>query len=123
MIQFLYHDGIQKEIAAIKKRRLPNIEQDFNSIERLCQVQFDPNNPRQVIAPTKLHRIKQNDVWVLWKIELAVRNTNLKPNQWPRLWFVVRGATIVFLCIASHIDNYNDEEKNNLALSRLSDYF
>lgn len=122
MIQFLYHDGIQKEIVALE-RRFRTIRDGLSIFERLCEVQFNPTNPRQVIAPAKLHRVTQNDIWTLWKIELVIPNSGLRPNQWPRMWFAVKGAIIVFLCISSHIDNYNDEDMNRLALSRVSDFF
>ena len=122
MIQFLYHDGIQKEIAALE-RRFRTIRDGLSSLERLCEVQFNPTNPRQVIAPAKLHRVTQNDIWTLWKIELVIPNSGLRPNQWPRMWFVVKGAIIAFLCISSHVDNYNDEDMNRIALSRVSDFF
>lgn len=122
MIQFLYHDSIQKEITDLEKR-FRTIKDGFVSFEKLCEAQFNPTNPRQVIAPAKLHRIAQNDVWTLWKIELVIPNSGLRPNQWPRVWFAVKGAIIVFLCIASHVDNYKDKEINYLALSRLSDFF
>lgn len=122
MIEFLYHDGIQKEITALE-RRFRTIRNGFSAFERLCEVQFNPTNPRQVIAPAKLHRIMQNDIWTLWKVELVLPNSGLHPNQWPRMWFAVKGAIIAFLCIASHIDNYDDEDVNHLALSRASDLF
>ncbi len=122
MIEFLYHDGIQKEIAALE-RRFHTIREGFVSFERLCDVQFNPTSPRQVIAPAKLHRITQNDLWTLWKIELVIPNSGLRPNQCPRMWFVVKGAIIAFLCISSHIDNYKDSEMDRLAFSRISDLF
>ena len=122
MIQFLYHDGIQKEIAALE-RRFRTIRGGFSAFERLCEVQFNPTSPQQVIAPAKIHRITQNDIWTLWKTELIVPNSDLRPNQWPRMWFVVKGAIIAFLCISSHVDNYNDDKMDRLALSRVSDFF
>jgi hypothetical protein len=121
-MQFLYHDGFEKEIAALK-RRFRTIRDGVMAFERLCEVQFNPTSPRQVIAPAKLHRVTQNDIWTLWKIELVVPNSGLRPNQWPRLWFVVKGDIIILLCIASHIDNYNDEDINRAALSRVGDLF
>ncbi|MBI3305004.1 hypothetical protein HYZ80_01610 [Candidatus Parcubacteria bacterium] len=122
MIQFLYHDSFQKEIAALE-RRFHTIRDGLSAFEKLCEVQFNPASPRQVIAPAKLHRVTQNDIWTLWKVELVVPNSGLRPNQWPRMWFVVRGAIIAFLCVSSHIGNYNDESMNRLALSRASDFF
>ncbi len=122
MIEFLYHDGIQKEIAALE-RRFRTIRAGLASFERLCEKQFNPKNPQQVIGPAKLHRIKQNDLWTIWKIELVIPNSGLRPNQWPRMWFAVKGEMIALLCICSHIDNYNDQEMDQVALSRVSDFF
>lgn len=122
MIEFLYHDGIQKEIAALE-RRFCAIRDGLAIFERLCEKQFNPINPQQVITPGKIHRITQNDLWTLWKIELVIPNSGLRPSQWPRIWFVVKGAIIAFLCVSSHVDNYNDEDMKRLALSRISDLF
>lgn len=122
MIQFLYHDKIQKEIATLE-RRFSAIRDGFVMFERLCEIQFNPINPQQVIAPAKLHRITQNNIWALWKIELVVPNSGLRPNQLPRMWFAVKGEIIVFLCISSHIDNYEDGDMNRIAISRVTDMF
>ena len=122
MIQFLYHDAIQKEIRDLE-RRFRTIHDGFAAFERLCEVQFNPTNPQQVIAPAKLHRITQNNEWTMWKVELVVPNSGLRPNQWPRLWFVVKGAIIVFLCISSHVDNYSDQKMDQRALLRVGDFF
>ena len=122
MIQFLYHDNLKKEIT-ILARKFHTLKDGFSVFERLCQVQFHPTKPQQVVAPAKLHRVTQNDIWTLWKIELVIPNSGLRPNQWPRMWFVVKGEIIVFLCIASHISNYTDQEMDSLALLRASDFF
>jgi len=122
MIQFFYHDSMQKEISVLEKR-FKTLRSGLSAFERLCEIQFNPINPQQIIAPAKLHRISQNEIWVLWKAELVIPNSGLRPNQWPRMWFVVKGASIVFLCINSHIDNYNDNDMNRLAATRLSDFF
>jgi hypothetical protein len=122
MIRFLYHDGILKEIAALE-RRFRTIRDGLVIFERLCEKQFNPTNPQQVIAPAKLHRITQNDIWSLWKIELVIPNSGLRPNQWPRMWFAVKGAIIGLLCISSHIDNYRNNYMDRIALLRVSDLF
>src|SRR3989344_1182201 len=122
MIQFLYHDGIQKEIAALE-RRFHTLRDGFAIFERLCEKQFNPTNPQQVIVPGKLHRITQNDIWTLWKTELIIPHSGLRPNQWPRMWFVVKGSIIAFLCVYTHVDNYKDEDMNRIALSRVTDIF
>jgi|SRR3989344_3020979 len=122
MIQFLYHDGMKKEIAALE-RRFRHIPDGISAFERLCEVQFSPTSPKQVIAPAKLHRIQQNAIWTMWKVELVVPNSGLRPNQYPRMWFAVKGVVIVFLCISSHVDNYDDNYMNRIAFSRVTDFF
>ena len=122
MLDFIYHPKFEKEIVALK-RRFPNIKQGLESFQRLCEVQFHPTDPQRVIALAKLHRITQNDIRSLWKIELIIPKSNLRPNQFPRMWFCVRGAKIGFLCIATHIDNYDDNDINRVALERLNDIF
>jgi hypothetical protein len=120
MMEFLYHDGIRKEIAAFAKR-FRGIKNGLTIFERLCEVQFNPLEPKQVIAPAKLHRITQNDIWTMWKIELVVPNSGLRPNQYPRMWFAVKGANVALLCISTHADNYDDEKMNRLAILRVGD--
>jgi len=123
MIEFRYHDGFEKEIAALEKRRLRYIRDSLSGFQRLCEVHFHPTNPEQRIAPGKLHRVTQNDVWTIWKTELAVKDSGLRPNQYPRIWLVVSGAIIAFLCISSHVENYSDDEMDRIALSRTTDLF
>ncbi len=122
MVDFIYHPKFGKEIVALG-RRFRNIRKGLESFQRLCEVQFHPVNPQRIIAPAKLHRITQNDIWGLWKIELAIPKSGLRPSQFPRMWFCVQGAKISFLCIATHIDNYNDNKMNRVAEERLTDIF
>lgn len=122
MIDFIYHPKLESEIAALE-RRFSHLKEGLRSFQRLCEVQFDPTNPQRIIAPAKLHRITQKDIWELWKVELVIPKSGLRPNQFPRLWFCVQGAKIGFLCIATHIDNYNDNEMNDRAIERLTDIF
>lgn len=122
MIDFLYHNNIEKEIAALE-RRFRNIRDGLKAFERLCEVQFNPTEPKQIIAPAKLHRLTQNDIWTMWKIELVIPNSGLRPNKYPRMWFAVKGTIIALLCISTHIDNYNDNEIDQIALSRVTDLF
>lgn len=122
-MEFFYHDSVQKEVTTLEKR-FRTIRNGLASFERLCETQFHPTNPKQILAPAKLHRVTQfENVWTLWKIELVIPNSGLRPNQWPRLWFAVKGTMIVFLCVSSHVNNYDDEAMNRLALSRVTDFF
>ena len=120
MLDFICHTSFEKETAKLK-RRFPALDGGLKSFQRLCEVQFNPTNPQQVIAPAKLHRVTQNDLWSVWKIELVV--PGVKPNQFPRMWFAVRGSNIAFLCIATHIDNYDDNQMVKLAVERVTDIF
>jgi len=123
MIDFRRHDDFEKEIAALKKRRLRHVEESLGGFQNLCEFHFHPTNPQPRIHPGKLHRITQNNTWTMWKTELPIIKSGLRPNQYPRIWFAVSGTTIVFLCISTHIDNYNDKEMDQLALSRVTDLF
>ncbi|MEN9524573.1 MAG: hypothetical protein RL536_642 [Candidatus Parcubacteria bacterium] len=122
MIGIQYHISFEKDVAALK-RRFAKFEEALGIFERLCQEQFHPTQAKQVIAPAKIHRISQNDSYTLWKTELVVPKSGIRPNQYPRMWFAVKGAIVVFLCIATHIDNYNDDDMNRLAASRVTDFF
>lgn len=112
MLNFVFHPHFEKEAASLK-RRFPYFEDGIESFKRICDVHFDPINPRQVIAPAKLHRVRCFESFTIWKIELAIKH--LRPNQFPRVWFAVRGATIAFLCVATHIDNLDDNAMNREA--------
>ncbi|MEK7077980.1 MAG: hypothetical protein AAB911_00230 [Patescibacteria group bacterium] len=120
---FLLHDTFEREIAALKKRRLRYIRESLEGFEKLCEFHFDPVLPQSRIAPGKLHRVTQNDSWTMWKTELSIINSGLRPNQYPRMWFAQSGAVIAFLCIASHIDNYSDAKMDAIATARVSDIF
>jgi len=121
MMAFLYHSSFEKEIASLEKRRLKNVRESLDGFQKLCEFHFNPTNPESRINPGKIHRVTQNDIWTMWKIELAVIKSGLRPNQYPRIWFIVNGATITFLCISDHVDNYKNNEIDAIALSRASD--
>lgn len=120
MLSFLFHPRFEKEAAKIK-RRLSYFDDGLESFKRICEFQFDPINPKQVVAPAKLHRIKCFDNFIIWKIELAVRN--VRSNQSPRIWFAVRGATVAFLCAACHVDNYDDNVMDREAAALAGTFF
>lgn len=123
MMEFLFHDSFEKEIAALEKRRLRYIRESLEGFQKLCEFHFHPTLPQPRIAPGKLHRVTQNDIWIMWKTELPVIHSRMRPNQYPRIWFAQSGTIIAFLCITTHIDNYNDAETGRLAFSRITDLF
>lgn len=98
-----------------------DIRRNLERFQRLCEIQFHPESPKSIIAPGKLHRVTNNDLWTIWKTELPI--LGLRTNQYPRIWFAQSGASIAFLCIGSHIDNYDDGTMDQLAISNTSDFF
>lgn len=65
MIEFRYHPVFEKEIAALKKRRLRYIKESLYGFQKLCEFHFHPTNPKVRIDPGKLHRVTQNDIWTM----------------------------------------------------------
>ena len=120
-MNFLQHDEFVNELKKLSK--YPSLQGGLDSVKRLLEKQFDPNNPEVVIPPGKIHRVHQNTVWSLWKIEVVLPKSGLRPSQWPRMWFAVSGDKIAFLCIAAHMQNYDNNTIDALATSRASDYF
>lgn len=120
MIEFIDHPSFKKETAKLT-RRFSFLDKALGSFKMLCEFQFHPLNPQQRIAPAKLHRVTQNDLWSIWKVELSV--PNVRQNQSPRVWFAVKGSIIAFLCIASHVDNYDDNQMSQKAIERVTDIF
>jgi hypothetical protein len=121
MISFLLHEGFEGEIDALARKRMRHIRRSLEGFQQLCELHFHPTAPQLRIAPGKLHRVTQNEAWTMWKTELPVIHSGLRPSQYPRIWFAQSGATIVFLCISTHMDNYRDGDMDRLALSRVTD--
>jgi hypothetical protein len=115
---FIEHPAFTREMKSLQKKL--DVDAGMARVKKLLAVHFDPESPKPSIASGKLHRIKVADVWALWKVEVMV--VGLRPSQWPRVWFLLRGTTITFLAGASHMQNYSDNEMEKLALDRLSDY-
>lgn len=122
MITWLQHDSYLKELKALHKTTR-SIEKDIEKVKRLLVAHFYIEQTKGgVISPGKIHRITVgNDVTgrELWKVEVIV--PGLKPNLWPRLWFMVDGETVTFLAIASHKTNYDNNEIDRIAIERYRD--
>lgn len=121
-MNFLRHDQFSGELKQLVKK-YPGTTAGLSAVERLLEKQFDPTSPDEVIAPGKIHRIHQNAIWSLWKVEMAVPGSGLRPSQWPRMWFAVSGDKIVLLTIVSHTQNYDDNTIDKIAIERASDFF
>lgn len=122
MIRFVCHDGLQQELKKLQKR-FRTLNEGLEKFKKLCEAQFHPTHPTTVIGPGKLHRVVENATWAIWKIELVIPDSGLRPSQFPRLWFAVKGDVIVFLCIGVHADNYDNNEMDRLATSRATEMF
>lgn len=99
------------------------MRESFSAFQKLCERHFDTVQPRSCIAPAKLHRVIQNATWTMWKTELVLVKSGLRPNQFPRVWFAVQGEKIVFLCMGTHGENYQDSILDRLAMTRVTDVF
>lgn len=119
-MQWLKHEGFDGDFKKLSKK-YPAAHDGLHKVKKLLSVQFDPIDPKEIIASGKIHRRHQNAIWEMWKVEMIV--VGLRPNQWPRAWFVVSGDTVIFLTIATHMQNYDDNSMDKIALRRVSDYF
>lgn len=122
MITWSEHSAFQGELKSLRKT-VRSIDEDIEKVKRLLVAHFyDEQNKGNVIKPGKIHRITvANDVTgrELWKVEIIT--PGLKPKLWPRMWFMIDGETIAFLAIASHKDNYDNNEVDRVAISRYQD--
>jgi hypothetical protein len=114
------HDGFEKDFKRLSKK-WSTLGKGIEAAKKLLATQFDATNPIEVIAPGKIHRITNNQFFAIWKVEIAVPDSGLRPNQWPRMWFAISGDTITQLLLVSHIDNYSDNECDQIAMSRYSE--
>ncbi len=112
------HDGFDKDIKKLAKD-YRQLDHSITATKRLLEIQFHPTQPQEVIGPGKIHRITQNHTWAIWKLEVAVKG--LRPSQWPRFWFAVRGNTVTFLVANTHINNYDNNTCDRLAAERFSE--
>ncbi len=118
-LNFIEHPSFEKKCSkAIAKFR---ISKDFEHLKKILNVQFSPTDPRPVIGPGKIHRLKDFIDYSIWKVEMSAQG--LRKNQSPRVWFGIKGDTIVFLCIKFHGENYDDGIVTTEAESLISDIF
>lgn len=116
MISWQLHNGFERDFKKLAKKQC-GLEEGLAVLKKLLNRQFDSECQAAVIAPGKIHHIKTDDLgWEIWKVEMMVKG--LRPNQWPRVWFAVKGDTITFLAIRSHVDNYENNEMDALAEER-----
>ena len=122
-MKFHEHVKFKSEFKNFCKKHKTAIK-GFESLQRLLVVQFDPLSPSLVIHPGKIHRMQEfsGGVSVLWKVEIVIPGSGLRPNQWPRLCFSVTGDTIIFLAFATHQDNYDNAIFENYAIDRFGDF-
>lgn len=102
-------------------KKYSDLERGLKATEKLLVKHFDPVDPKE-IPPGKIHRVHcfEDPLWTMWKVKVVVNN--LKPGHWPRIWIIVRGTFIIFLMIASHAKNYDDNRIEKTALDLASNY-
>ena len=116
-MQFLKHDKFEREFSKIKHN---DIYKSLELIENLLEKQFDFHFPKIIIPPGKLHRVASGENYEIWKIEMLVKG--LRPNQWPRIWFMINSNVVTFLSVGLHQDNYNNNQKDREATDRALDF-
>lgn len=113
------HPHFDKGMKAFTKKQR-NFPRDILHTKKLLVEKFI--NKKDFSTSTRLHRVKSLDyelVAEIWKIEAMC--VGLRPNQWPRIWFLVYGDMIELLIIKSHIDNYDNNQEDRLAESLVRD--
>jgi|CXWK01.1.fsa_nt_gi hypothetical protein len=119
MLNYIEHSVFQKEFKSFSGKY--RCDKDLEHLRNLFNIHFDPQDPKPMFGPGKIHRLKDCATCVLWKVEMVVRG--LRKNQCPRIWFGLQGDTLAFLCIGTHIDNHNDFDLTQLAETLISDIF
>jgi hypothetical protein len=119
-LEFITHPKFDQETADICGK-FPGFAFGLEAAKKIMMKHFHPVSPQTVIAPGKIHRVKDCDDFVLWKLEVAV--PGLKSNQSPRTWFAVRGGLLAFVVVHSHVENYDNNEMDRLAEVRAHDLF
>lgn len=122
MLNFVNHSSFEKELKEICKKYRGGGEAGFNQLKKLLNKQFSLVDRELVIGPGKIHRVTDfiDFGGELWKVEMSV--AGLRPNQWPRVWFLLLNNVIYFLHINTHQDNYKDKEATILAKKRVSEF-
>ena len=114
------HDSFEREFKRLCKKHTC-LEDGLRKVKKLLEAQFDPIAPKEIIGPGKLHRVTANQTWAIWKVEVALTGSGLRPSQWPRMWFAVSGDTFTLLIIAVHAQNYDDNMQDKIAEDRYSE--
>ena len=121
-MNFLEHSDFPKDLKPIAKRH-NGVDKGMATLRLLLAQQFNPINKIEAIGPSKINRVLETATWEIWKVEMAIPGSGLRPSQWPRVWFIVSGDNIAFLTAAMHGDNYSDNDLKAIAKARATDIF
>lgn len=119
MLSFIEHPVFDKEFEKFNSKY--NSSDSLKSLKMILTKQFNPEKPQLVIGPGKIHRVKACDNYDIWKVEMAVKG--LRKNQSPRIWFALSGVRLSFLTIQAHMDNYDNNGIDEIAVELASDIF
>jgi hypothetical protein len=118
-IAFGRHGGFEKEAKKFASKH-PGFDSAMGQLERLLAQQFHPTAPRTLITPKNLHCIRKEAECELWKMS-CVATPGLRRAQMPRIYFYVRLKEIWFLCLGTHIENYDDDQLQRTAFTRMAE--
>lgn len=118
-ICFSSHPSFDKEFSKFE-RKVPLAKLALKHLEKLLSVQFHLRTPQVVISKQNLRRVDKigRGVYV-YKVFMAVRG--LRRFQRPRIYFWLETNNICFLCMGTHIDNYNDAKLKKVAKKRIKE--
>lgn len=118
-ICFSSHPGFGKEFSKFE-RKAPLAKLALKHLKKLLSVQFHPKTPTIVISKQNLRRVdKIGEGTHVYKVFMAVRG--LRRFQRPRIYFWLETNNICFLCMGTHMDNYDDAQLKKKAKKRIKE--
>jgi hypothetical protein len=96
-----------------------SFQEAINNLEKLLIVHFYRNSP--MFTPKHLGRAQGFRGFTIYWVHLVIPNINLSRTQFPKSYFYKTDGHISFLCLDSHISNYNDARLRKIAEKRLQD--
>lgn len=116
-IRFDCHPKFSEELDKFCHKH-PTTNIDLKHLCNLLSIHFNPEKPTISITPKNLKRVDRVGANItVYKVNMAVQG--ISKGQCPRVYFWLETGTITFLCMDSHIDNYDDAKLKEKAKQRI----
>lgn len=116
-ICFQCHPKFEDELGRLGRGH-PTTNIDYKHLCKLLSLHFDPDNPVLSISPKNLKRVDNVGSNIrVYKVNMAIQG--LSKGQSPRVYIWLETQTIWFLCMGTHVDNYDDSKLRELAKKRI----